>query len=375
VELAFWLIIFVLFGYLCFVTILHYQWNKIPYFIPARLSSTTPISVIIAAKNESTTISQLLDSINKQSLSPTLFEVLIINDHSTDEMEALINDWKNKFKPEFHLELILNVGKGKKSCIETGIKKAKNEYIVCTDADCRFAENWLKTISNFLEIKKPDFVFGLVTISSDSQKVKTNNAVWENWQTIEHASLVGSGASTWQMGLPTMCNGANMAFSKTVFAKVGGYEGNTHIQSGDDEFLMHKIYQHSPQKVYFLKSKEAIVHTQPAENWQEFNSQRSRWASKWESYQYTHIQLIALIVFVANIGTLFVYVSSFWWFQYVLFSIAVAIIVLRWFIEYQYLKNVLLAMDKKLKIGSFLSLLFIYPFYVVYFGLKGRFKT
>lgn len=67
-----------------------------------------------------------------------------------------------------------------------------------------------------------------------------------------------------------MCNGANLAYEKTAFDKVNGFTGIDNIASGDDMLLMHKIWKHYPDRVHYLKSKAAIVTTQPMKTWKTF---------------------------------------------------------------------------------------------------------
>jgi hypothetical protein len=72
--------------------------------------------------------------------------------------------------------------------------------------------------------------------------------------------LVGSGACAMMIGKPNMCNGANIAYPKAVFEEVNGFDGNEHIASGDDEFLMHKIAEKYPNQIVFAHYQPNIVY-------------------------------------------------------------------------------------------------------------------
>ena len=98
-----------------------------------------------------------------------------------------------------------------------------------------------------------------------------------------------------------MCNGANLAYTKKAFNAVGGFAGIDSIASGDDMLLMHKIYKQWPDKVMFLKSKEAIVQTAPVNSVTAFFNQRIRWASKADKYDDKRIFAVLLLVYLVNV--------------------------------------------------------------------------
>ncbi len=99
-----------------------------------------------------------------------------------------------------------------------------------------------------------------------------------------------------------MCNGANLAYKRKMFYDVYGFVGIDKIASGDDMLLMHKIWKQHPAKVHYLKSKEAIVSTQPMKTWKSFFNQRIRWASKARSYDDKRIFLVLLMVYLFNLS-------------------------------------------------------------------------
>src|SRR5690606_17909477 len=164
-------------------------------------------------------------------------------------------------------------GIGKKAAIRTGLDYAKGDLIVTTDADCQMGANWLAVIEEFYHSQKLKMVIGPVALHA-------GDALFSQMQSIEFASLIGSGAASFKLGIPSMCNGANLAYSKEVFFEVNGFEDTMHLASGDDEFLMHKVVEKYPEKVSFLKNKEAVVKTNSMPDLNSFFNQRIRWASK-----------------------------------------------------------------------------------------------
>jgi cellulose synthase/poly-beta-1,6-N-acetylglucosamine synthase-like glycosyltransferase len=103
------------------------------------------------------------------------------------------------------------------------------------------------------------------------------------------------------IGKGFMCNGANFAYTKSLFEDLNGFDGNNTIASGDDVFLLQKAIAKYPEKVHYLKSKNTIVTTQPLNDWKSLFYQRVRWASKTSSYQSNFGKALGLLVFAGNL--------------------------------------------------------------------------
>jgi cellulose synthase/poly-beta-1,6-N-acetylglucosamine synthase-like glycosyltransferase len=102
----------------------------------------------------------------------------------------------------------------------------------------------------------------------------------------------------------TMCNGANIAYSKKAFDEVQGFAGIDSLPTGDDMLLMHKIFKRYPDGVVWLKSREAIVTTKACPTWHAFFQQRIRWASKAAYYDDKRILWVLLLVYLLNAALL-----------------------------------------------------------------------
>ena len=123
-------------------------------------------------------------------------------------------------------------------------------------------------------------------------------------QSHEFLSLIGTGAATLWYGLPSMCNGANLAFRKAIFFEVGGYANNLHIPSGDDEFLMRKIFQLFPEGIQFVSDSDAVVSTPASLALKEFVHQRVRWAGKWKHNVSSWNAVVAIFIFCFQLSVL-----------------------------------------------------------------------
>jgi cellulose synthase/poly-beta-1,6-N-acetylglucosamine synthase-like glycosyltransferase len=117
--------------------------------------------------------------------------------------------------------------------------------------------------------------------------------------------LVCIGACTLAKGFPTLCNGANLAYKKEAFYKVGGFSDNEKYASGDDEFLFQKTFYRYPGKVKFLKNPDAFVTAFPAPDLKSFITQRKRWVSKSRRYANPKVTRVLYWVWLFNFFILF----------------------------------------------------------------------
>jgi glycosyltransferase involved in cell wall biosynthesis len=110
------------------------------------------VSVVTACRNEAENIQDLLSDIADQNYPPDKYEVIIIDDNSTDNTFRTASEYtgiKN-------LATIRNKGRGKKEAIKTGVSRASGELIIATDGDCRAGPEWISSIAQFYDKYKPD---------------------------------------------------------------------------------------------------------------------------------------------------------------------------------------------------------------------------
>ena len=285
----FWLSITVLFLVVYAILIFYYRkaWKNLNDYEGTEAANRF-ISVIVPVRNEEKTISALLKALAKQTYRRERFEIIVVDDYSTDATSNIV-----KAFPMPNLVLIrpgaAAESSSKKKAIEAGIKFATGELIVTTDADCLPPSNWLETINSFYVATDARFIAAPVKFSHDSSFLQL-------FQSLDFLTLQGITAATVATDFHTMCNGANLAYTKVAFEEVKGFEGIDRVASGDDMLLMHKIRKHYQGKVSYLKSKDAIVTSQPMLSWRDFFLQRKRWASK--TLVYDDYRIIAVLAFV-----------------------------------------------------------------------------
>ena len=279
--------------------IIYYRqcWQQLPtYAVPLVTANTTRVTVIIPARNEADNIGLCVQSIINQTYPADLFEVIVVDDHSTDNTAAIVKAFNLQNIHCIFLKDYVTAGVNsyKKKAIEVAIAQSLGELIVTTDADCFMGKDWLKTIACFYEQYQPAFIAAPVNINS-------RNRFLEIFQALDFMTLQGiTGASVYKK-FHSMCNGANLAYEKTAFNAVDGFAGIDTIASGDDMLLMHKIFSRYPQRVLFLKSPVAIVHTAAMDTLKGFFNQRIRWASKADKYQDKSILPVLVIVYFLNV--------------------------------------------------------------------------
>lgn len=339
--------------------------------LPALARKAGLISVIIPVRNEASRIEKLLGAIAEQNFPRSLFEVIIVDDHSEDNSKAIVNGLGSPFLLKYIAlsEIEILSGKkltGKKQAISQGVLNANGEIMVTTDADCFMDKGWLQSIYNYFERYNAQMVVGAVTF----EKEKT---FFDKIQTLEFAALIGTGAVALKIGKPNMCNGANLAFTKKAFEEVKGYEGNEHIPSGDDEFLLQKIYACYPKAVHFNSSKEGLVYTNPAKNLHTFTNQRRRWSGKWKLHNSLSIKILAFFIFLVHSSLIASLVAAVG--EAIASYIFISGILVKAFVEYVFIKKILDRFEKPFFLKQFVVLQCLYSFYVIVFGILANFGS
>ncbi len=312
------------------------------------------MSVVIPVRNEEKNMGILLTSLMNQDYVKSNFEIIVVNDHSTDDSFQSVKKAKEELQNLTVLSLDENEY-GKKAALALGIEIAKGEVIVTTDADCSLPSHWLTTINSIFQDDQIKMAAGMVAIADDDK-------FFSRWQAMEFATVMGTGVATFGLNKPMMCNGANLSFRKKTFHDVRGYQGNDHIASGDDEFLMRKILSRYPDSIKMMNS---IVVTQPLATLRDFFQQRIRWASKWKGNPSMVAKLLAVFIFLIQASCVFLFLN----FLNYDYKILLFVLGLKIAADLLFLLPVFRFMKIKLRLIAFLGLQFLYPFYVIGVGL------
>ncbi|MGZ3845450.1 MAG: glycosyltransferase [Flavisolibacter sp.] len=308
----FWLYVIVVF-LLLYAILFFYYWNA---WKKLKTYESTPtaerfLSVIIPARNEENTITTVLTALSEQTYRKDRFEIIVVDDYSTDNTSNIVKTFALTnlvlIRPNTSSE-----SSSKKKAIEAGIKTAKGELIVTTDADCAPPARWLESINSFYATTGAKFIAAPVRFTHNSSFIQL-------FQSLDFLTLQGITAASVSADFHTMCNGANLAYTKEAFEQVNGFEGIDKVASGDDMLLMHKIRKKYPGNIAYLKSKSAIVTSQPMLSWKDFIMQRKRWASKTLVYDDYRIILVLAFVYLVNCFFIALIVAAilhpfYWWY-------------------------------------------------------------
>lgn len=223
-------------------------------------------SVIIAARNEETSIGRCLDAVLASDYPH--FEVIVVDDGSTDLTVDVVTSVATRARAPLKLIQTGAGAPGKFGAIRSGVQAAVGEVIVTLDADCLVGPQWLAAMLSFM---KPEvgFVAGPVAYEDERSLLRRMEA-------LEFMSLIGVGAGAIGQGAPLICNSANAAYRKVLFDEMMSAAPPPWLASAD-ELLMSFVHEKTPYEVAFCCSADALVTTPGAESLSHFVQQRMRW--------------------------------------------------------------------------------------------------
>ncbi len=286
--------------------------DKIENFNPTSSVSKTKFSIVIPFRDEAKALPVLIKSLKQLKYPSDKFEIIFVDDDSDDDSVNIIQRGFDKAclersrKAQPNIRILKNErksGSPKKDAVKTAIAQANFDWILTTDADCIIPHDWLKTFDAFIQKHQPKLIAAPVTYL-------TINSLLNQFQLLDLLSLQGSTIGSFGIDKSFMCNGANLCYEKQVFLAINGFEGNEHIASGDDIFLLEKISSNYPDKVHFLKSYSAIITTKSETTLKNLISQRIRWAAKATSYKNNFSKLVSIAVFSMNFLLILLFLVS-----------------------------------------------------------------
>ena len=245
-----------------------------------------PISIIVCAQNEYKNLLSLLPLLLGQNYAGE-FEVILVDDGSTDDTTFLLQDFA-KENPKLHIiELTESVKnkQGKKFALMMGIKGAKYDHVLLTDADCIPAsEHWLQSMSEGFGPEK-EIVLGY---SPYSKRPGILN-LFIRYETFMTASTYLSFALA---KIPYMGVGRNLAYHKHLFFDNKGFSSHIHLMSGDDDLFINQVANRTNTQISI--KPESFTYSNPKESFLDYFHQKTRHLSVGRYYKPFHKFLLGL---------------------------------------------------------------------------------
>jgi cellulose synthase/poly-beta-1,6-N-acetylglucosamine synthase-like glycosyltransferase len=333
-DFSFGTYLFLCFSFFSFVQLLFlvFVFSRLAFYRDKRKTSVTPnVTIIIAARNEADNLFKNLPFILDQDYPN--FEVIVVNHQSMDESKYILDAFENEF-PNMR---VINVEKsqhmkfGKKLPLTIGIKGAKYEHLLFTDADCHPASNqWLKSMSSHFS-QKHEIVLGYGPYKKKKGLLNKFIRFDTAWIALNYFSFA-------KAKMPYMGIGRNMAYTKTVFNSVSGFKSHYALSSGDDDLFIQEAAKKGNYTINL--DPDSFCYSNPPKTWSSWMRQKSRHYTTTERYKVIKklllgIYPLTLLLMLLSFVTL-LFDSNFIWLTLSVFGF---ILVVKWFILGKALKK------------------------------------
>jgi len=314
------------------------------------------VSIIIPFRDEEENLPKLIMDLKNQNYPSNNFELVFVNDHSEDSGLNILEKLLSECSLNYQI-LYLKESFGKKEAIRFGINHSNGELIITTDADCSMGKYWIRTLVGSYEEEKADLIIGPV-------KAINPRGILQKLLSLELDSIIAIGGAASGLNKAFICNGANMAFPKTLFNELNPYAGNIDLLTGDDVFLLYKLKEkkNKDAKIIFLKSELALVSTILPTTLSALINQRIRWFSKVKRYRDRDSILISFIIGIINLALFACFIGSILG----LFDpiLLLSFLAFKWLVDVLFLISV---KNPRIYKNLFISLLLsiIYPLYSI----------
>lgn len=285
-----WEIVFYVFCTVIAIQVFYYLYffGRLAFYKETSRETTHehPVSVVICARDEAENLSKNLPGILVQDYKTT-HEVVLVNDNSTDEGKYVIDEFQRSFKNINHIQLTQEAKmiSGKKFPLSIGIKSAKYEIVLLTDADCIPAsEFWMQKMQDAYD-EHTEIVLGYGAYQKRPGLL--NKLIrFETFHTaIQYLSYALAGN-------PYMGVGRNLSYKRDVFLRNKGFSSINHIPSGDDDLFINKVA--NAGNTVIVIDPEAHTLSEAKKTWDEWMVQKYRHYTTSKYYKTSHKFLLGL---------------------------------------------------------------------------------
>lgn len=285
-----WQVIFYLFAFVTLIQLLYYWgfFQRVAFFKPKKKTNSQqhPVTVIVCARDEAANLARNLPGVLVQTY-PSTHEVIVVNDNSIDETKYLLDEFKKTFKNlnAVNLEYEAKLIPGKKYPLSIGIKEARYEVVLLTDADCVPAtEFWMQKMQDAYT----DGVEIVLGYGSYNKKPGLLNKLirFETFHTaLQYLSYALAGT-------PYMGVGRNLSYTKKLFFQNKGFSSLNHVPGGDDDLFINLVATKHNTNVVI--DNDAVTLSEPKKTWSDWVRQKTRHYSTGKFYKGKHRFLLGL---------------------------------------------------------------------------------
>ncbi|MCM0195759.1 glycosyltransferase [Bacteroides fragilis] len=283
-----------------------------------------PLSVVICARNESENLRRNLPAILKQDYPD--FEVIVINDGSTDESEDLLSELEEEYPNLYHSftpDSARYISR-KKLALTLGIKASKYDWLVFTEADCTpVSDKWLRRIArNFTP--STDIVLGYSGYERGKGWLHKRVSFDSLFTSLRYLGFALAGK-------PYMGIGRNLAYRKELFFKVKGFSTHLNMQRGEDDLFINQIANENNTRVE--TSPDSVIRMQPVERYKDWKEEKVSYMATARFYKGSQRWLLGLetatrlLFYVACLSGIVFGILSFHW-------LAAGLALLLWIVRY-----------------------------------------
>ena len=333
-----------------------------------RSAGKCSVSIVIAARDEATGIGACLQDLSAQAYPSDLLEVIVVDDDSTDETAEIVHRFALANLPPIRLMSAgaSLAGGSKKRALTKGIAAAEGEIIVTTDAHCRVPPAW---ISELVACFAPEV--GMVAGFSHLVPTGESPGFRERWETLDFLCLMGCAAGASGRGHSMGASSQNLAYRKSVFEEVGGFERVLDRVSGDDVLLLQLIRNQSSRKIAFATAAGSSVRHPVSASWRELWRQRMRWASNAPCQLRLDPLFFGYLAATFSVSLLFVSAPLLIWSNLMTPGALLVAGVLKVVADYLLLNRTASLFGKKEPLSLFWLWTLTQPFYVLLIGAAG----
>lgn len=271
---------------LLYSLLLSWGWHRRPR--PDRLTSAAPppISVVVAARNESDTLPTLLEALAEQS-HPS-YEVVIVDDASTDATAEQAVAWAKERSYAQVVQITDPTSPRKKNALTRGIRAARHDVLAITDADCSPPSEWLSELA-MIHARSDD---DLVLVGHSPLRGSGLLGLCARYETLVEALYMVAAIG---LGRPYMAVGRNLSYPRSVFNAVDGFSHCNQSMSGDDDLFLQAVRRQGAADVQAVLDERTFVPSTAPASWKAWYRQHRRHVSAGRYYDWDVSLHLALL--------------------------------------------------------------------------------